>query len=244
MPLLERRIAPRFVRFLPATLRHSGVETTGKTESVSRHGIFVACDRFLPTGSMVEVLLTLPAGEVLRTEQLELTATVAWALDPSLAQARGKEPGLGLRLYLIGARDKTLWDAYIEKLEADPRLTSLEPLALPQLQTLPDEPLHLLLKAHTQEALEHFIWGQLQEDGICLRAPLLGPLEQRIDVVIVHPHSDAECLIPGVIAAVTDHGEARVRDVRIEVLEPLAVLHQRLVGFSRTGESSVPVWAE
>lgn len=241
MSALERRVAPRFNRVLPVIL-HGEKDVRASTESVSRHGIFVASSVILSPTSLLRLTVELPAGEVLRPDRISVTTTVAWTLEPSVANQRGRQPGMGLRFYLIGARDKDLWDAYVDQLEEDPRLSSLEPIELPQLPTQAGEPWRILLKAHTQEALEHFIWGHLHEEGVLVRAPLSGPLEQRIDLVIIHPQTDRECLVPGFISQVRGSGAPIDQGILVEVIEPLPVLHQRLLTFSITGQASVPLW--
>lgn len=241
MSVLERRVAPRFNRVLPVIL-HSEEDVRGSTESVSRHGIFVASSLTLNPGCLLRTTVELPAGEVLRPESVSVTTTVAWTLEPSVANQQGRLPGMGLRFYLLGARDKALWDAYIDQLEEDPLLSSLEPRELPVLPTQAGEAWRILLKAHTQEALEHFIWGHLQEEGLLVRAPLNGPVEQRVDLVIIHPMTERECLIPGFISEVRASGAPQNRGILVDVIEPLAVLHQRLLAFAASGKASVPVW--
>ncbi|MDH5491764.1 MAG: response regulator [Myxococcales bacterium] len=70
------------------------------TEDVSRGGVYLRSETFLPVGAVVRIKLSLPKG----AGEVEAIARVAYVLDAKKAAERGKRPGMGMQFLDVGGR--------------------------------------------------------------------------------------------------------------------------------------------
>jgi DNA-binding response OmpR family regulator/Tfp pilus assembly protein PilZ len=81
---------PRIVTSLKVEFSRLGERVTASTEDISRQGVFVRTDEFLPVGNVVELTLHLPRGGA-----LNVISRVAHILSDKAARALSRRAGMG-----------------------------------------------------------------------------------------------------------------------------------------------------
>lgn len=80
------------------------------TENISKGGLFVRTDTPPPRGTILEVLISTPDGE------LALNAEVVHVVDPKSSEAAGQQPGVGLAFVGVKAEQKRAIHQYVDGL--------------------------------------------------------------------------------------------------------------------------------
>src|SRR5262245_62926526 len=88
----ERRIAPRQSLHLQVEFESFDEFVSAYTLNVSRTGLFIPTDKFLPMGAVVNLDITLPEGG----PKIRAIARVAYVLDAAKAQETSRVPGTGM----------------------------------------------------------------------------------------------------------------------------------------------------
>ncbi len=96
---VERRAAPRVALEVEVGFETDNNFYTGFSEDVSEGGLFVATYRLLPIGTKLDLEITLPTGQLVRTR-----AEVRWLRDPR-DEDPDVRPGMGLRFESLLAED-------------------------------------------------------------------------------------------------------------------------------------------
>lgn len=94
----DRRIAPRRPLHLQVEFESFDEFVSAYTLNVSRTGLFIPTEKFLPMGAVVSVDIELPEGG----PKIRAIARVAYILDASKAAEGGREPGMGMEFLDVG----------------------------------------------------------------------------------------------------------------------------------------------
>lgn len=137
------------------------------TTDISRGGLFISTDRFLPTGSIVRLNVELPDGK----PPASVLARVAFVLGTEAAKERGRNPGMGMEFLDAGQE--------VGSRIAEQLITGLDPQ--PQATTTPadvlvvdDSPVYLERTASVARNLGHRVRtakNGLEAIGMLMKEP-------------------------------------------------------------------------
>jgi uncharacterized protein (TIGR02266 family) len=88
----DRRVAPRVAADLHVEFESFDEFVSAYTLNVSRTGLFIPTEKFLPTGAVVTLNIDLPE----RGPKIRAIARVAYTLDAEKARETGRVPGMGM----------------------------------------------------------------------------------------------------------------------------------------------------
>lgn len=242
MAITERRASPRFRVALKVRFKNRAEEIDAETYSIGRHGVFVLTPHVREPGELMQLIITLPPGAVGSQSKLPVTlkmvAVVAWRLTHEEATARDRKPGNGFKFYMLSARDKDLWDQYIERLELDgpvvAPLSTDEPV-VPRKDVYAG-PVRYLLRARNLDALHRFGQQELMEGCTFLKTPLVRAVQERVELVLIHPDSEQEFILPAIVRRAVGSGPVTARGLELQYLEPLGGLRERFAHFVKHGQ--------
>lgn len=90
---MEKRNKNRHIRRLPVQYGKTGYDHEAFTSNLSPTGLFLRTMAAFPSGTRVQVRLTLPDGRA-----LELAGTIMWARKTAPQLAESMKSGMGVRL--------------------------------------------------------------------------------------------------------------------------------------------------
>jgi hypothetical protein len=169
---------------------------------VARHGVFLVTDEPPRERHLVQLTLHLPGGAI----------RAAASVTRTIAHARDDQPaGAGLQFFALSDDDKQRWDDFIFFLQ---RTTPPQGIKRPDFSTGPgstattEKPKQLaagggatfLVKLKSVERLQDFQSTHLAAGGTVLFTPVLRAPGEQVTLIVVHPKSDEEFKLPGVIA--------------------------------------------
>jgi uncharacterized protein (TIGR02266 family) len=102
----------RIVTALRVELSRLGEQVTAISEDLSRHGIFIRTEEFLPIGDVVELTLHLPDG----SGALKVISRVAHIMSDRGARALGRRAGMGLEFLEQDEAHRARLEAFLESL--------------------------------------------------------------------------------------------------------------------------------
>jgi len=181
--LKEKRRAPRISsRIRSEFLEKNRVEAI--TLNVSRNGIFVQTDAARPLNSLVRLKVYIPPDQ--RT--IEIFGRVA---------RKGTfedKSGIGIHFLELASADREAWLSYValvEKLNAGSTdsLSPSAPLPRSERRSSPRTSASFMVRFKSTQRLEEFVSQNLSEGGMFLATPVLKPVGERIQVVVIHPTS-------------------------------------------------------
>ncbi len=111
-PRRHRRSSPRIAATF--RVRYSSLDelVVAYSEDVSRGGMYLVTEKFLPVGAVARVNVTLPDGD----PDLHVIARVAYVIDAARAKELGRKPGMGMQfLDIEGQPFAEQIAAFIEK---------------------------------------------------------------------------------------------------------------------------------
>ncbi len=94
-----------------------GKRVRATTQDISRSGVFVRTDEYLPVGDVLELTLVLPSGE-----KVALISRVAHLLSAAAARALGRQAGMGFELLEQDGEKRVRLNAYLDTLLDGPKL--------------------------------------------------------------------------------------------------------------------------
>jgi DNA-binding response OmpR family regulator len=100
----RRRAEPRVAATFRVRYESLDELVVAYTEDVSRGGLYVRTDRFLPVGAVARIHIELPPEEGASTPELSAIARVAYVLDPARACDHEREPGMGMEFLDVGGQ--------------------------------------------------------------------------------------------------------------------------------------------
>ena len=102
---------PRYPVDLPLTLRWAEKDRRRTAVDVSEEGLFVESPDHVQAGELIQLVVRLPAGDVVRA-----LCTVERVVMAEEAAFCGGMPGMGLRFFMMDSALKTSWSIYLEQL--------------------------------------------------------------------------------------------------------------------------------
>jgi uncharacterized protein (TIGR02266 family) len=106
---VENRQHPRLPLVVRALLRIEGAEQTGYLTNLSLGGAFLATEKPLPAGTMIDLLVFLPW----KLGEFEAEASVVWSSGKEGSET--DPPGVGLRFSRLDSHAETSLRRYVEK---------------------------------------------------------------------------------------------------------------------------------
>lgn len=196
----EQRRSKRYRQDLPVELHDRSGSRQLQAVDVARHGMFIRTDDPPRPRHLVQLTVHLPTGPI------SAAVTVSRAIhEPKL----GGDKGVGVQFFALSAEAKSRWDDYIHALAQHEALQKRQPfVGLPgQAAPRPVAPEHggaatFLVKLKTVDRLRDFSQEHVLQGGTVLFTPVLRDVGEPVQLVVVHPISDEEFVVPGVVAAV------------------------------------------
>jgi hypothetical protein len=172
---------------------------------VARHGLFVTITDPPAERHLVQVVLHLPDGP------LHAAATVARTL-PSR--------GVGLDLFALSAEAKGRWDAFVALAQQQGSMPSLVPSASTSTTRSASQRPTFLVRLLSIERLREYFRNHVAVGGTILFTPLLPPQGATVELIVVHPRTQAEYSLLGriqrVVSTPPKHLELVFLDVQLE----------------------------
>ena len=220
----EQRRSSRFRQSVDVDLIDKRGARRGRAIDIARHGLFVAIVDPPHNRHLVQLVLHLPDGP------LQAAATVSRTLAGQ---------GVGLQLFALSSEAKRRWDAFIaytqHRLDAPPQQTagaSQPSTPAPtsfDLSALSSTPA-FVVKLKTMERLRDYLQSHVAAGGTVLFTPVLPVAGTRVQLLVVHPLTEAEFPLVGrVHRAVTDAPK------RLEILFE----HTDMIAFARFVDSGL-----
>lgn len=242
MAVTERRISPRFKLNVPVRFGNRTEEIDAESYSVSRHGVFVLTSHLREPGELMQLSMAVPAeGEAHGASPVpvKMMAVVAWKLSAAEAEQRGRKPGIGFKFYMMSSKDKAVWDAFIDRLELDgPALPETQVKEFNDSDSYFEPPVRYLLRARGLEMLSRFGTNELRVGNTFLKTPLLRQPGERVDLVLIHPTTEKEFVLPTAVRRVVGQGPVLDRGIELQILEGSGSLLPRFDLFLKTGAES------
>ncbi len=82
------------------------------TKNISKGGTFIKTTRPLPTGTRFTFALTVPA----LTDAVSLLGEVTWTMSPDQAEAKGEDPGMGIRFIFKDDAERQELESLVERM--------------------------------------------------------------------------------------------------------------------------------
>jgi hypothetical protein len=200
----EQRRSKRYRQELAVELHDRSGSRHLHAVDVARHGMFIRTDDPPRPRHLVQLTVHLPTGPI------SAAVTVSRAIhEPKV----GGDKGVGVQFFALSAEAKSRWDEYIHALAAQESAQKRQPLAIMSLPgqapPLPrvDHGAHggaatFLVKLKSVERLRAFYQDHVLQGGTVLFTPVLRDVGEVVQLVVVHPVTDEEYPVPGVVAAV------------------------------------------
>lgn len=174
------------MRTLLVELLQSGQSTMLQSVDVARHGVFVAHPSPPRERHMVMLNVHLPEGPIRATAVVTRVAT-----HPSGVM------GMGTQFFALAEDAKQRWDRFIAELDGAP--------PVPQDPSLPaaraDIPL-FFIRVRDEERLNEFFQSSVEPGHVELQTPLLKAVGSEVTLVVVHPVTQDEFLMRGLVEQV------------------------------------------
>lgn len=177
----ERRRSARVPASLPVWLKdaHGGERTS--TIDVSAHGVAVFTSKERRLRQYVELELTLPS-----EKRIALTAMVA----------RPIEGGAALDFFALEAGVRQQWQAFLTDMQIREPPSPPPSKSIEEIEELPA----FLVKPRDLGRLWAFYRGELARSSLRLESPVDQPVGSAVEVIVVHPSTDAEWPLLGEVA--------------------------------------------
>lgn len=195
-----------------------GGETT-ETANVSAHGIAVFTPRPRPLRQYLELELHLPDNDV----PINITAVVARHASKLLLDNGREGPGLGLDFFLFDARAKQSWGMFLQALRQR-GVSAVAPLPpgppRPPTPAFDDTPT-FIIKPRDLGRLWAFYRGEMTKGRVRIETPILKPIGSTVELLVVHPSSQAEWILEGHIATTNENarGGRPVLEIELDHLD-------------------------
>lgn len=223
----EQRRSKRYRQDLVVELHDKGGTRELLALDVARHGMFIQTDDPPRARHLVQLTIQLPSGPI----------SAAVTVSRAIHEPKGGGPkGVGVQFFALSAEAKARWDEYIQSLAdretAHRKQPSAPVVGLPGQAPPPPPAEHanaatFVVKLKSLERLRAFYQEHVLQGGTVLFTPVLREVGEPVLLVVVHPVSDEEFVVPGTVAAV--HA---ARPKRLEIHFGLRTPEQ-LAGFER-----------
>lgn len=223
--LKEQRRSPRFRHDLKVELFDKRGARVLHAVDVARHGLFLTTADPPRDRHLVQLLVYLPEGPI------KVAATVMRTVKAKVDH----EEGVGVQFFALSEDAKRRWDDFVFGLQ---RTTPPRGIARPKLEERkePEPPAAtgatFLVKLKTVERLREFAQTHLHSGGTVLFTPVLRAAGEHVTLVCVHPRTDEEFHLPGVVHKV--HAE-RPKRLEIHFIGVSGLLLNNFAAFVESG---------
>lgn len=199
----EQRRSPRYRHELLVEVHDKRGVKKLQAIDVARHGLFVATNDPPRERHLVQLTIHLPSGAI------RAAATVTRVIP---VPKPDHDAGAGLQFFALSDEDKTRWDDFIFFLHRTTPArgverpdfaqqhapsgngnTSAQPMVSPGAATF-------LVKLKSVERLSEFAQTHIAAGGTVLFTPVLRAPGEPVTLVCVHPKTDEEFKLPGIVA--------------------------------------------
>lgn len=204
---------------LPVTLKDGRGGETTETANISAHGIAVITTRPRPLRQYLELELVLPENDV----PISITVVVARHADKLKRRDGGEAPGLGLDFFLFDARAKQSWSVFLQALRqrgVSDVAPSAPVRARPPTPAFDDTPT-FIIKPRDLGRLWAFYRGEMTKGRVRIETPIVKPMGTTVELLVVHPGSQAEWILEGHIATTNENarGGRPVLEIELDHLD-------------------------
>jgi hypothetical protein len=214
--VVDKRRSRRFLCRMVADFHGKGPSRSLTTSNVSRHGIFVITPDPPPERHVVQLTLHTSMGKVRAT---------AWVSRSVRDHPQPHRRGAGLQFFSLGTEDKARWDDFFYQLSSD--LASRLELSEPATAKA-----SFVVKLGSVEKLLEFDRTCLVQGAMFLVTPVLKPVGTSVALHMVHPATDEEFVLTGVVARLHTR---RPKGVEIHLPDLTRKLRSRFRDFISTG---------
>ena len=148
-----------------------------------------------------------------RTLEVALSSGESWTVNNDAAGVAG----VGVQFLNVDSKDRAKWLEFIGEIEAltgshkvsesESGLPSVGPAdQKSERRAFTRTTASFMVRFRTRERLEHFIANNVSQGGMFLRTPVLRPIGERVQVVIIHPETDRDFEIEAEVAHTNEHG--------------------------------------
>lgn len=221
----EQRRSPRFRHDLKVELFDKRGARVLHAVDVARHGLFLTTADPPRDRHLVQLLVYLPEGPI------KVAATVMRTVKTKADH----DEGVGVQFFALSEDAKRRWDDFVFGLQ---RTTPPRGIAKPKLDDKrePESPpatgATFLVKLKTVERLREFSQTHLHSGGTVLFTPVLRAAGEHVTLVCVHPRTDEEFHLPGVVHKV--HAE-RPKRLEIHFIGVSGLLLNNFAAFVESG---------
>ncbi len=198
MPVREQRRSQRFQHELLVELHDRRGPRKLYATDVARHGIFLATDDPPRERHLVQLTVHLPGGPI----------RAAGSVTRTLRGQRDHEDGVGIQFFALSDEAKDRWDDFIFQLQRttpprgvpryDPKNDPMNARAA-GADDRPSGAATFLVKLKSVESLRAFAQSHLRAGGTVLFTPVLREAGEVVTLVVVHPKTDEEFRLPGIV---------------------------------------------
>lgn len=204
----EQRRGRRYRQRLPVDLHSQRGAKRLFTHDVGAHGLFLLMNEPPRERHVVKLTIHLPDGPI---------AAVAHGTHTS-------NRGMGVQFFALAGESKRRWDAYLSALGGLQDAGALEATASGDAT--------FVVKLKTLDALRDFARHCLEAGGAYLRTPVLKPVGSPVRLAMVHPRSERELPLAGVVTRL--HQE-RPKGIEIQFTRTTLTLQDAFATFVETG---------
>jgi hypothetical protein len=218
-PRREQRRSQRHPCRLSVAVTRGKEVTHARTADVSRHGMFLQTEEPPPERLLLKFVMQMPDGP------LEATGFVTRRVTD------GARVGAGVQFFALASQAKARWDTFVSQLSGSAPPPWAE-------NTLPppdpvDDSASFLIKLKSAQRLTEFFDRKIRSGQIAMNTPLLREVGSKVALIIIHPESEREFLIRGVVASI-DSGDAKSMTIDLEPITDKTV--RRFKEFVSTGK--------
>ena len=224
---------------LPIVIKDSCGESSCLTHNINRRGIYIRMDNPKPLRQLIQFRISLPPTD----QDLDLIGMVVHSVTAADAPEQGVPPGMGIQLYGLGGSVKQQWETYVaarrkEYMRKRPTGSWMRPVdSIDAVQRKhPRQLASFRVIIKDVEKLYEFLSKDVSLGGMFLRSDVLFREGTQVELIVVHPLSDEEFPVGGVVVRV----EEEPLDERGMGIEFTEFNTERLGEFESFIESGIP----
>ncbi len=201
---------------------------SGTATDVARHGLFVAVADPPHNRHLVQLVLHIPGGP------MQAAASVTRVLPGT---------GVGLGLFALSTEAKHRWDGFVQQVQRHAQqsgqLPGMQPTSLPMAPASPLTPPpprapsvpSFVVKLKTVARLRDYVTSHVAVGGTVLFTPVLPPAGSVVQLLVVHPETEAEFALGGRVHRAVTEAPKRLEIIFVDV---------DVAAFARFVETGVP----
>ena len=223
---MDLRRCQRIEVKLPVEVRSGGRKVQCYSRDISRHGLYVLTDNPPAERQLLALRINLPDGPL----PVDVVGSVAHRVTREDSVRTGTAAGMGIGFFVLSGEAKSRWDGYVES------LIGHAPHAPGATAKSPAKPTFLLRLRDLQRVRE-FQQKELAQGRMFLKTPVLRPIGDLVQLVVIHPITDDELALACRVGEVSLGSPTQAKGMTLE-LPALDEALVRAFGAFLAGESS------